>query len=814
MVRKLRTRRAIALSRLLVVAVTLTVVWAGATPLTIGVASAAPIPITQCTDITQPGHYVFTNDIIDSTSSATDPCIGILTSDVHIDGAGHTLDGTWTGGGLVQYGIALPAFGSGVSVSNVTVSNLRLTDLGIAIQIGAATDFEITNNTFTSTPGGALTTAIQSNTNFFTPVTDGVIADNRMLGVRNGITSNGFDANVTIERNEIVLDSQGSAGISAGSSAAVTIDSNVVDASAATSATGIRVTERSSSPAGANIVSNNVVTGAKTGIYASPVSNTVTTSLADNVVSDSTDADFVNRGSESVTVTNLTLDTATVSFQAQNVMLRAVDPAPTPPTGLVDIGQVLEAGSYSGTTPSLLALTFEYDDAAVASVDESQLELYEYNESLSTWTVQPSTVVVTANTVTATLTDLPQAQFFDFDTFETIIDYETIYAPLATIGPTVGIGTSGDTTTVAVTGATAGEPVSIPIDDPVTENVTLDSITVTTSVDTDYTLNVTTNETAPTGTTELTIAGPGGTVEFGYIDVDESLLEAEIQEVVFEFRVDADALAAAGIAPDDVALFRYNATTGLVDELPTTNLGLDTGTNAYKYVAVSPGLSVFGIGGLAPNIVVTDASVDETELLVGENVTVTANVTNDGGVAGSETLNLTVDGTAVDTTTVSLDAGASTTVAFEYQFTSAGTYAIAVNGVPAGTVLVKLPVDVDVQPADELNVLPTGDRAAVPVAILGSESCDPPTEHRESTHRLGWGVAVAVGDAASPFATDVVDVDGDGNLDLVVLFRMSETGLQSGETTAALTGLMTDGLTIYGTDDVVVQEGGNGRANR
>ncbi|WP_336134007.1 PGF-pre-PGF domain-containing protein [Natronomonas amylolytica] len=90
----------------------------------------------------------------------------------------------------------------------------------------------------------------------------------------------------------------------------------------------------------------------------------------------------------------------------------------------------------------------------------------------------------------------------------------------------------------------------------------------------------------------------------------------------------------------------------------------------------------------AANITVTDAALSASELTVGESVNVTATVENDGEEAGEREVSVLVDGDAIATETVALDAGESGMVSATVVFETAGERAVSVGGVTAGTVVV------------------------------------------------------------------------------------------------------------------------------
>lgn len=90
----------------------------------------------------------------------------------------------------------------------------------------------------------------------------------------------------------------------------------------------------------------------------------------------------------------------------------------------------------------------------------------------------------------------------------------------------------------------------------------------------------------------------------------------------------------------------------------------------------------------APDLSVVDASLSETDVLEGDEVTITADVENAGDASGGYTAALEIDGTVVANETVSVDAGETEAVEFMHTFDTAGNYDLTVDGVAAGTVTV------------------------------------------------------------------------------------------------------------------------------
>lgn len=59
------------------------------------------------------------------------------------------------------------------------------------------------------------------------------------------------------------------------------------------------------------------------------------------------------------------------------------------------------------------------------------------------------------------------------------------------------------------------------------------------------------------------------------------------------------------------------------------------------------------------------------------------------------------------------------------------------------------------------------------------------------------------GHEAPVVQSTLVDVDGDGDLDLLLHFRIQDTGIQCGDTTATFTGHTFSGQAITGSDSIV-----------
>ena len=110
--------------------------------------------------------------------------------------------------------------------------------------------------------------------------------------------------------------------------------------------------------------------------------------------------------------------------------------------------------------------------------------------------------------------------------------------------------------------------------------------------------------------------------------------------------------------------------------------------------------------------------------------------------------------------------------------------------------------DIDIKPGSDPNSIDLGGRGVIPVAILTTEDFDATTVD-PGTVCFGDAEDAAQRDCTEAHARGhIQDVDRDGDLDLLLHYETQQTGIDSGDTEACLTGATFGGLPITGCDSV------------
>jgi hypothetical protein len=112
-------------------------------------------------------------------------------------------------------------------------------------------------------------------------------------------------------------------------------------------------------------------------------------------------------------------------------------------------------------------------------------------------------------------------------------------------------------------------------------------------------------------------------------------------------------------------------------------------------------------------------------------------------------------------------------------------------------------VVIDIKPGSYPNSININSKGVIPVAILTTDDFDAADVDPETVR---FGPA-----EARPVHYALEDVDGDGDIDMILHFKTQETGIAPGDTEASLTGETYSGHKIVGTDSVRVIDKGKGK---
>jgi hypothetical protein len=154
-----------------------------------------------------------------------------------------------------------------------------------------------------------------------------------------------------------------------------------------------------------------------------------------------------------------------------------------------------------------------------------------------------------------------------------------------------------------------------------------------------------------------------------------------------------------GVAPERVTLYHQTA-NGTWTTRNTTYVGSDA--THHRYTGTMPSFSVFALGTGAPTVDLTEAQLQTPAVAPGESATVTAALENRGQVETTQTVNLTLDGTVVDSVTTTVPATETRTVSMTYVPDQPGSYELAVASTNLKTLTVEPPTEpASTSPAEE-----------------------------------------------------------------------------------------------------------------
>jgi hypothetical protein len=107
-----------------------------------------------------------------------------------------------------------------------------------------------------------------------------------------------------------------------------------------------------------------------------------------------------------------------------------------------------------------------------------------------------------------------------------------------------------------------------------------------------------------------------------------------------------------------------------------------------------------------------------------------------------------------------------------------------------------VPILIDIKPATFVNTINPKSNGKIPVAILTTPSFDATAVDPTTVLFGGTGIEVA------PVHSATADVDGDGDIDMVLHFVTQDTGITCGTAYASLTGVLFSGVKVKGTQSI------------
>ncbi|MCU4753676.1 right-handed parallel beta-helix repeat-containing protein [Halobacteria archaeon AArc-curdl1] len=676
----------------------------------VSIAQDGPVTITESTVITAPGTYLLDTNLTDDTTA-----IEITSSDVVFDGQGHTITGIDDASDGWEYGVYVN--GSAETLTDVTVRNVTVTGWRQGIRYRGANDGSISDVVTEYNSGGFV--ILGANDNAITNVT---ARHNDNTGVSVGSLSVGSTVRNTFT-NVTAYDNGG---------------------------VGIRMDSGSSNDfVGANASSNQV------GIETWGTGNTFT----DVTATDNSQHGLNLRGGGSV---GNTFDTVNVSrngngwtgirINSNGNTLSNITATENGGTSIYLVGSLSGGASVTGNELHSVTVT----DTEQNSIGLSNAANNQFTD-VTLVNTSNNAIDIRSGSTLNTFTGLT---ILDGDSNAVYLGpdgHDNMFTDVTISGNQGGMSLFGDGTTVtnltaediggtaiSVSGSAADSVVSdVSVSNVSTgvgmfgtpTNNEISNVSITdagTGLSVSGADNHLSNVTVTNSATDVSV-GPTTNTTFERIHLEGSTLSFDGQDVTINgtsapetmpdtgYAIDAYVnVTASGDAPLLTELgFHYDE--GDVDGLDEATLELwrfdesgtwespseasyDVGVDTderFVYATNVTEFSTFGVfADTSPQASISHPSLSTDEVVQGESVTVTAQVTNVGLADGELTIPLEVNGEVVANETVTLDVNESETVSITHELDEPGEFDVSIDGVSVGTVNVLASADVFIYGAD------------------------------------------------------------------------------------------------------------------
>ena len=316
----------------------------------------------------------------------------------------------------------------------------------------------------------------------------------------------------------------------------------------------------------------------------------------------------------------------------------------------------------------------------------------------------------------------------------------------AAFGSSVSLTPSSVVVTLA--GTTPGRPVRLTV--PVSDSELADEGFAVTGLTANFTRDVAGDLSVSTPD-EAAVPPVSPDPPLGFVVINHSMPNERVSNASYSFVVSERRLDEAGIDPDAVALFRFEADGW--NELPTRLV--DETVRGFHFVSDSPGLSVYVAaesGSARPRFELDATSLNRSAVLANESVAVNATVVNRGTGPGVFNASLRLDNRSVETRTVGVPAGERRTLRFAHRFgATAGEYDVRLGNATVGTVTVSVP-DPEPEPtestAEANDTAPPADGEAGDTAAADATDDPLPTDDPPATEEPA-GTGLDTGEVAA-----------------------------------------------------------------